>query len=180
LVKLFGPLIIKALEAHNNPDVVCHAIGACTNKQCKIMPAPAEGLEMAVSNVRAVLNADPAATAANIQIQEMTTIPTATNTQAGADPLPPICKELEKIPPLFKLCQDIFGFANNHMPIEDDDGDGYSSTTATLRGTDWRGVDCNAKDAAVHPGALPIDGDKTTDSNCNGISGVRCSGFGKS
>lgn len=82
--------------------------------------------------------------------------------------MPAICK----LKGLEKLCLDIFGFGNNHLPIEDTDKDGFSGSTATLRGTDWRGRDCDTGDAAVHPGAKPIDSDKDYDSNCNGISGI--------
>lgn len=87
-------------------------------------------------------------------------------------PLPPGVPAICKLKGLEKLCLDLFGFGNNHLPIEDTDKDGFSGSTATLRGTDWRGRDCDTGDAAVHPGAKPIDSDKDYDSNCNGISGI--------
>ena len=39
----------------------------------------------------------------------------------------------------------------------------------TLRGTDWRGKDCNDFRDDVYPGRKPIDYDVEYDSNCNGI-----------
>jgi acyloxyacyl hydrolase len=64
-----------------------------------------------------------------------------------------------------------YGFADDNLPLDDEDGDGYSPLT-TFRGADWRGKDCDDKRADVHPGALPIDSDREVDSNCNGIFGV--------
>lgn len=87
---------------------------------------------------------------------------------SASDPLPKICN----LPGVKELCEIIYGFANNHLPVEDLDGDGFSGTEKNLRGTYWRGKDCDPKDSKVHPGAKPIDGDREMDSNCNGIYGV--------
>lgn len=46
------------------------------------------------------------------------------------------------------------------------------SPLPTLRGSDWRGRDCNDRDAAVHPGARPLNQDMASDSNCNGPAGT--------
>lgn len=58
-------------------------------------------------------------------------------------------------------------------PIPDWDQDRYASTW-TYRGVQFRGKDCNDKDATVYPGrdALQGDYDSTVDTNCNGISGI--------
>lgn len=60
----------------------------------------------------------------------------------------------------------------DHLPLVDDDGDRFS-TFATLRGTSWRGKDCDDHDPNVYPGrkAAP-SGKESADYNCNGINGV--------
>jgi len=56
-----------------------------------------------------------------------------------------------------------------HLPAFDTDGDRFS-TAETLRGSFWRGKDCDDWDATAFPGAATTDA--TRDQNCNGISGV--------
>jgi len=59
----------------------------------------------------------------------------------------------------------------NHLPALDDDRDKFS-TVETLRGTHWRGKDCNDLDPLVYPGrSVNLQGPKV-DHNCNGISGI--------
>ena len=80
---------------------------------------------------------------------------------------------------------------NNHKPAVDVDGDGHSEYPA-LRGSSWKvsgccgspilrtvdfeghclspkGKDCNDFSAQIYPGIKPKSGDKTKDTNCNGI-----------
>lgn len=56
-----------------------------------------------------------------------------------------------------------------HKPYFDDDGDMFS-TFGQLRGSDWRGRDCDDKNSAIFPGRS--DPDVGADNNCNGIFGV--------
>ncbi len=61
--------------------------------------------------------------------------------------------------------------AGPHRPTLDLDNDAFS-TVPTLRGTHWRGKDCDDLDASVYPGrALNLEG-PSVDHNCNGIAGV--------
>jgi hypothetical protein len=62
---------------------------------------------------------------------------------------------------------------SNHMPLQDVDGDRYSGYSRTLRGSDWRGADCNDKRNDVYPGRASMASDLTheVDHNCNGIFG---------
>ena len=46
----------------------------------------------------------------------------------------------------------------------------------TLRGTSWRGKDCDDGNKSIHPGSRPQFSDKTKDSNCNGIFGTDTAG----
>ena len=57
------------------------------------------------------------------------------------------------------------------MPGVDLDGDGHS-TYPGLRGTSWKGKDCNDFNKNVRPGAIPTGGDRLEDVNCNGIFGL--------
>lgn len=59
----------------------------------------------------------------------------------------------------------------DHYPLVDDDKDHFS-TIETLRGTDWRGKDCDDKNANVYPGRRASDLGPNVDHNCNGIKGV--------
>ena len=59
-----------------------------------------------------------------------------------------------------------------HLPFSDVDGDFYS-TKPEMRGSDWRGQDCDDKNADVHPGRAIAPDSVAADSdwNCNQISG---------
>ena len=46
------------------------------------------------------------------------------------------------------------------------------SPAETLRGSIWRGRDCNDFDKSVYPGRRPSNNDEFRDSNCNGIFGI--------
>ena len=72
--------------------------------------------------------------------------------------------------PVKNLVSDI----NNHVPARAADRDGdLHATSPILRGSAWRGRDCDDADADVRPGRRPIAGDASVvDSNCNGIFGV--------
>ena len=68
---------------------------------------------------------------------------------------------------------------DDHLPLVDGDNDGFAGPadasaspflSAHLRGTSWRGRDCNETDGAVYPGRR--DGGGAADANCNGIHGV--------
>ena len=63
-----------------------------------------------------------------------------------------------------------------HEPEVDLDGDGFS-TIPTLRGSNWRGKDCDPINADIHPGRRSSPNPSVHDDfNCNGISGTAPSG----
>eukprot|EP01114_Cavostelium_apophysatum_P007754 TRINITY_DN19938_c0_g1_i2.p1 TRINITY_DN19938_c0_g1~~TRINITY_DN19938_c0_g1_i2.p1 ORF type:complete len:562 (-),score=85.30 TRINITY_DN19938_c0_g1_i2:69-1754(-) len=64
--------------------------------------------------------------------------------------------------------------AQKHEPIEDIDGDLFSDVT-TLRGSFWRGKDCNELSDGTYPGRID-SGDPSIDHNCNGIKGKNTQG----
>jgi acyloxyacyl hydrolase len=60
----------------------------------------------------------------------------------------------------------------NHMPLQDGDSDLFASEKVkTMRGSDWRGVDCDDTRSDVYPGRAVNNYDETVDHDCNGISG---------
>eukprot|EP00331_Platyophrya_macrostoma_P031901 CAMPEP_0176434518 /NCGR_PEP_ID=MMETSP0127-20121128/16730_1 /TAXON_ID=938130 /ORGANISM="Platyophrya macrostoma, Strain WH" /LENGTH=518 /DNA_ID=CAMNT_0017817281 /DNA_START=239 /DNA_END=1796 /DNA_ORIENTATION=- len=75
----------------------------------------------------------------------------------------------------FNICTIVPGVCNmeNHLPFSDSDGD-FFSTQPTLRGSDWRGKDCDDSNSSIFPGRSSHDRD--VDENCNGIYGVDATG----
>ncbi|XP_077983383.1 acyloxyacyl hydrolase-like [Glandiceps talaboti] len=145
-----GPIIIDLLANGESPDAICHALTFCKteppNPACHLYPAPPGGLEASIK--RSKLRA------AKYDFRDL----------VSSD----IC---DILPGLKQICEIIEGKLNDHEPAVDFDSDGFS-TIDILRGTSWRGKDCNDLDANIHPGAKPIDWDRYEDSNCNGIYGM--------
>lgn len=66
----------------------------------------------------------------------------------------------------------IYNFVDWQVPLQDSDGDWFSSPDARrFRGTDWRGVDCNDDLNDVYPGRKSTTYGADVDHNCNGIYG---------
>lgn len=57
---------------------------------------------------------------------------------------------------------------DGHLPLQDKDRDRFG-VEPTLRGSNWRGKDCDDSNKDFYPGRRPIDNDREMDSNCNGI-----------
>ena len=66
----------------------------------------------------------------------------------------------------------------DHKPLQDHDGDYFATEQAkTLRGSDWRGTDCDDKQNDVYPGRkVNSADDDSVDHDCNGIVGGNSSG----
>lgn len=66
----------------------------------------------------------------------------------------------------------LINFVDGHLPLVDSDGDRFAPPEAKrLRGSDWRGADCNDELKDVYPGRKASSYDPSVDHNCNGISG---------
>jgi len=69
----------------------------------------------------------------------------------------------------------------DHKPLQDHDGDYYALPEAKrLRGSNWRGYDCDDQHNNVYPGRKAISSAATVssiDHNCNGISGHNKTGL---
>ena len=155
LVEDVGPVVIDLLEKKETPDVVCLALDICKNETgqvCRLFPLPSLS--------------DRSLEAAELQRRLVAARERARLLRGGVQRLPDLCN----ITVIKPICNIIYGFANDHLPVEDADGD-YFSVLRTLRGSSWRGKDCNDLDAAVHPGKH-TDDDSFFDTNCNGIFGV--------
>jgi acyloxyacyl hydrolase len=147
-VSLLTPEMLELLESRETPDVICNALGVCRNdtgKFCRLFPPPKLDYKE------------------DIQSRVAKTRSRITPFPKGAfinicdiGILKPVCNAL-----------------NNHTPLADDDGDLFS-TERTLRGSYWRGKDCNDGDKDIYPGRL-AGNDSSTDTNCNGIMGVDAS-----
>jgi len=72
---------------------------------------------------------------------------------------------------VWQLCQALDRAFHQLVPSLDVDGDGHSPVEE-LRGSLWRGRDCNDGNPSVSPGKRPWAGDILTDTNCNGIQGL--------
>lgn len=71
----------------------------------------------------------------------------------------------------------IKAFADQHVPLQDRDGDRFSLPEfKRLRGSHWRGYDCDDKRDDVYPGRRSTSHDASVDHNCNGISGGNSTG----
>ncbi len=72
--------------------------------------------------------------------------------------------------PLKWLIDLINKLAQNHEPIVDFDDDLFS-TSGGLRGSDWRGKDCDDENRKIYPGRIDPLVNPDVDSDCNGIVG---------
>ncbi|XP_076449444.1 acyloxyacyl hydrolase-like [Babylonia areolata] len=148
-----GPLLIRLVAEDASPDRTCHALGLCTTdpgrQTCRSIPDPpflSTTFEERVKQGRATV-----AKYGHGMWHE------------GVN----ICD----LPGIKEICEYIDNIFDNHFPAVDADQDSFS-TFPTLRGAAWRGKDCDDFSAGTHPGARPVNNDRVSDSNCNGIVGV--------
>lgn len=144
-----GPYIVDAFVKGDNPDVICHSLKLCHDTagqpKCRIYPT-APGVS----------------------------VPERAEQLRQRHPLMSLFLLEAKIcdfPGIKEICKILNNVFNNHIPLVDLDHDKFGVET-TLRGSSWRGKDCNDASTAVHPGAQVVQGDATADHNCNGILGM--------
>ena len=155
LVEEFGPVVIDLLEKKETPDVVCFAIDMCKNETgqvCRLFPPPSFSSRLPKE----------------VQLQKKLTAARqrARYLRRGVQRFPNLCN----ITVVKPICDVIERFGNDHLPVDDLDGD-YYSDLRTFRGSSWRGKDCNDLDPDIRPGKHTV-GDSLLDTNCNGIYGV--------
>jgi len=155
LVHVFGPDIREFLDNGSSPDQICYQIGVCWDEKgkgiCHLFPLK--------SGVVVVKERD-----------YLTPLLQGMGGMGGMGTYPWVCN----IPGLWQLCQALDRAFNRLEPGLDVDGDGHSPAEE-LRGSLWRGRDCNDGNPDVHPGVRPWAGDILSDTNCNGIQGYNAS-----
>lgn len=147
LLNEYGEVLIDLVDEHATADLACHDIGICTqdpNKDfCHLYPLPSS------FNHRQY--------AAN---------------RPSAARFPTFKKyDFCNLPGVKELCDGI-NRVSEHNPIQDKDNDGFSEEVNVLRGTFWKGRDCDGNNPSYYPGRTAINSDRIADSNCNGIHGV--------
>jgi acyloxyacyl hydrolase len=146
-VQQYGTLLVNLLASGLNPDEACHGLSLCTNPQCTLWPSSSSSSSHASLSPERVL-----------QISRMAV---------------PLLKQMRKVPAGFDPWQwikDILARVIDHKAEVDLDGDGFS-IIQVLRGSAFRGKDCNDLDAGTHPGKRTSAGD-SGDRDCNGIFGT--------
>jgi len=148
LVEEFGPAIVVLFAENYSSDMICHAIEICTNttgEYCHLYP------------VRKSVHP--------LDIQVMFARKLALSVRGRHFKFPDLCN-ISAVKP---ICDIIDRFSDDNLPLEDLDDDFYSRVT-TLRGSSWRGKDCNDFNAHDHAGKITKN-DAVFDTNCNGIFG---------
>ena len=143
-----GPIIIDGFSKGENPDVICHATKLCHDDpgQLKCRAYPAKSTNSFTERTWKLRQRHPLLDAVLSD--------------------PKICE----IPGIKEICRIIENVFQHHLPVVDLDHDKFG-TESTLRGSSWRGKDCNDFDSRIHPGARNVEGDASFDHNCNGIFG---------
>ena len=148
LISWYGPSLIKMIEDQYTPDVICNVVGVCNSSSgetCRIFPAPKssklQGKQMEKAEFEQHVNNAKIKYGAAFKDLKFN----------ACDWMPDICR------------------IGDHKPVFDNDGDMFS-TYGPLRGSDWRGQDCDDTHNGIFPGRYDLD--ITSDNNCNGIYGV--------
>ncbi|KAF6041275.1 AOAH [Bugula neritina] len=153
--EIFGPLIIQMVAEGANADDICRGIGLCYQqpgqKMCSLYPKTLKFDKKRISyhqySTRKHLKSNW-----NVKL---------TNEKWS------ICD----VPLLNLICVLYKNVFDNHVPFDDVDHDRHSPSQS-LRGSSWRGKDCNDGRADIYPGRKPeLLKDVKFDSNCNGIWG---------
>ncbi|KAJ3435799.1 acyloxyacyl hydrolase [Anaeramoeba flamelloides] len=135
--------VIQFFMEEDNPDSVAHKLGFCKQLVCRLYPDEKKKSQRPCSQ--------------NTQENKYTPQNLGKDSQLKKSIWDIIKEEINKI-------------AADHIPLVDLDNDHFV-TYKTLRGSNWRGRDCNDVLPGVRPGAVPPNGDLDYDSNCNGIYG---------
>ena len=150
----YGAAIIKLIESDFTGDEVCNSIGICKDtdgKKCRLFPPSHFKLDLKAITREIQMK--------KIKAEVQAMLPQVTLNNHGVR--------------AFNICTILPGICpvENHLPQTDVDGDRFSPKGAKrMRGTYWRGIDCDDTNAAMHPGAASLDAGG--DENCNGIFGI--------
>lgn len=165
LIEQYGAIVIAYLESEASPDQTCNALTLCTLPTCNLFPpASADKLEAAnnalLHNTEAIIKFKASREEKRQARMAKFNSENSENSRKGEpgfDPWQWLVDEITKI-------------VNSHRPILDLDNDGFS-TMETLRGSFWRGRDCDDYADDIYPGRSQSNYDAAIDHNCNGIKG---------
>lgn len=169
--------LVVALEAKAVPEEICRQMALC-NDNCvafvewPVDPLPNEPIEWPIERKASSVNLYPVG-------QILKTL--VMNTDIG-NVISPIGHAATAMGRLFGAFGEsecarnftckIDAFVNDHKPLQDHDGDSFATKQAKrLRGSHWRGYDCDDTKDDVYPGRLKNNYDDDIDHNCNGIWG---------
>lgn len=164
LLDTMAPVVQADFDKLLTPDYTCaNTLGMCKDfAQCKLYDQwPPKGIKSLADSIPA------------------TPIPTFRRVSGGEQALQEKLAELERAAisetPFYDMLSALFNVngpgKGPHLPLFDDDNDRYS-TFPYLRGTHWRGKDCDDKNPNVYPGRAVDTVGPNKDHNCNGIFGV--------
>jgi len=186
--------LTKGLESQMNPDDICHGMGVCP-QECTLynesgwpVPLPAQPIAWPVQRRnlrnRVLLNLPnlPVLRKIFLKVTEELGLP-----KEFDDSLPMLTHQTLAIGAFMKRIRGIeldghdacnynitchIEALVDHMPLQDSDSDLFSSEKVkTMRGNDWRGIDCDDSRNDVYPGRAVNNYDESVDHDCNGISG---------
>jgi acyloxyacyl hydrolase len=142
-----GPIIIDGFSKKETSDVICHSL-----KICRTDPGQSECRLY-----------QPGSSSPSTSLAQSGTILRQNH--------PLLTSEICTIPGIAEICKIIERAFKSRLPAVDIDGDRFG-TEPTLRGTSWRGKDCDDFSSKIRPGARSVMGDYDVDHNCNGIVGM--------
>ena len=144
LVDIFEEPLILILEKTSHPDLICRGLAICTGDDTKCVLYPSHR-DVPWKHRTSGRKIHPG----QVKLQKMP------NDICDFGPFKEICKIIKQV--------------EDHYPAQDIDGDSFS-IIQTLRGSSWRGKDCDDLNKNHYPGREGRD--LLIDTNCNGISGV--------
>ena len=145
LVDIFELPLLIILEETSHPDRICRNLTFCKGEEAKCTLYP-RSRDVPNAHVIQISNS----------LKRNYKLPKIPNDPCDFQPFKEICKIIKQV--------------EDHYPAQDVDGDHFS-LFSTLRGTSWRGKDCNDLDSSVYPGRGDSH-DMYIDTNCNGIVGI--------
>lgn len=158
-IALYGATIISMLENRYKADDVCLKIGLCWNATCRLFPKSGTFTPPSAAEREKILSTWK--TMSLLKMVDMIKLNKNNNDKrdVGESPWQWIVDYITKL-------------VNSHGPWYDLDSDKFGALTQTLRGTFWRGKDCNDFASDIYPGRSKTNRGPEFDHNCNGISGT--------
>eukprot|EP01138_Halocafeteria_seosinensis_P012844 gb/GECG01013120.1/.p1 GENE.gb/GECG01013120.1/~~gb/GECG01013120.1/.p1 ORF type:complete len:614 (+),score=54.85 gb/GECG01013120.1/:1-1842(+) len=160
----------SADDHEETPDEICRDVGICTNASCNLY-SPNSTYSVLLKDFETESNSWESLSPTQkllVEVLLSEKLWEAWNVKPTSNPSSPkMSQKNRQVQSTFKPSPPS---KPEHLPLIDEDGDRYS-TWPYLRGSDWRGKDCNDSDSTIYPGRAS-DSSTVIDNNCNGIHGV--------